>query len=249
MVGGAASYAFKILLPVASAKFNKETYRLVSRDIIGSGVWNCAFIIIIGGTSVLRNEVPRTDWLAGWLPGCLRNGGLETGGKRRERGALEGGVRKSSGWKGVKERKQRKEKKTDDEKAGGEKEEKRRNERDASESTYSISLQREWIRCIYLRIRIASPGKWLALAYRMLLRQNAVSRQRNIKAVPLNPFNSLYFHRNIFASIKYVYFSNRGISVSHRIASHRADEFPRDSPVIFPLIRFLARRSLFRNNK
>lgn len=42
------SYAFKILLRVASAKFSKESCGLVSRDIIGRGGWNCAFIIIIG---------------------------------------------------------------------------------------------------------------------------------------------------------------------------------------------------------
>lgn len=53
------SYVFKILLRVASVKFSEESCGLVSRDIIGHGRWNCAFIIIIGNVySAKRSSSP-----------------------------------------------------------------------------------------------------------------------------------------------------------------------------------------------
>lgn len=62
------SYAFKILLRVASAKFSKESCGLVSRDIIGRGGWNCAFIIIIGNVYSAKRSfsLSMRSWAVDW---------------------------------------------------------------------------------------------------------------------------------------------------------------------------------------
>lgn len=98
------SYAFKILLRVASAKFTKETYRLVLRGIIGRGGWSCAFIIIIGERLFCRTKFHG-------LTGCATEQRENVLSERR--GEKRGSAR---GWKGIKGAVKRMEWKSEDQK-------------------------------------------------------------------------------------------------------------------------------------